>query len=337
MSKIKPKAIRQYELTLSPLYKLSNKKELAALLGIPRAKIANLDSSGLCTQYNIFKDFKTHRVITEPKDQLADVHKRLLKLLTRITPPPYIHSAIKKRSYKTNAEQHTGNNVLKIDIRKFFPSVKFHHIHNFFLNVLCCSPDIATILTKLCTVQTIKYGVHLPTGSCISPILSFWANSGLFESINQLATQHNCTFTLYVDDITISGDNATRSLLTQVAMEIHKHGYSYHKIKTYHGSPAMITGLIVDNGKLHLPHERAKKIREYKEALDVATNRTLIQKLLASLIGRLSEAEQINPAYKNLRKETLSKFSNDWNAITLYRLAKSQRTRQQKRRATNRA
>lgn len=328
MSKIQQKTAQRYEIERSPLYKLSNKRTLADLLGVELSVITSLEKSDLTSQYRIFTDRKTRRFITEPIGQLAEIHKRLLKLFCRITPPDYVHSAIKKRSYKTNAEQHkAAENVLKIDIKKFFPSVKFNYVHDFFSSTLFCSKDIATILSKLCTVKTEKYGVHLPTGSCISPILSFLANRRLFDSIKRIADRQDCIFTVYIDDVTISGSKATRQLLTRIATEIHNHGYGYHKIKTYHHVPAIVTGLVVANGKLHLPYERARKIRELQKSLGMAKNLKLRSQLLASLVGRLSEAEQIHTSYRKLRLEIISKLSAEWSTIVAHRNMKAKISR----------
>lgn len=315
MMKTQSRAQKRYEVSCSPLYGLSNKRKLAELLGVDVSMLSRAKCSKLGSQYRIFTDEKTRRFITEPVGDLLLIHKRLLKLFCRIAPPDYIHSAIKKRSYKTNAEQHIGGeNVLKIDIKKFFPSVKFHYIHNFFLSNLKCSPDIATLLARLCTVKTADYGVHLPTGSCISPILSFLANRGLFDAIKTLCDKQQCVFTLYVDDMTISGKNASRALLSDIAGEIHKRGYRYHKIETFHGTPATITGLVVFNGKLNLPHVRAKKIRDVGTTFKCAKG-TIRQKCLASLVGLLAEAEGINPVYKARRELILKNHRNEWTEL----------------------
>jgi hypothetical protein len=321
-----PKKEKQYELEQSPLYKLSSKRKLAELL---QCDVSSLSPSGvakLTSQYRIFVESGTGRFITEPVGDLHPIHKRLLRLFVRISPREYVHSATKKRSYKTNAEKHIGNqNVLKIDIKKFFPSVRFCFIHNFFVNVMRCSPDIGTILAKLCTVQTRRHGVHLPTGSCISPIFSFLANRQLFDRIDELCRQEGCTFTLYVDDVTVSGQNASRALLSKIAVEIHKSGFGYHKIKTYHDVPAMVTGLIVTNGRLILPHARSQKIREYGAALACSVGGPIREKLLASLVGRLAEAEQIDPTYRALRKNVLSQYAADWGRVVAHRVAQAKR------------
>lgn len=335
MTRTKAKEQQRYEIERSPLYKLSNKRKLSELLEVELSVLSSLEKSGLTSQYRIFKDRKTQRLITEPIGELALIHKQLLKFFSRIAPPPYVHSAIKKRSYKTNAEQHKGSlNILKIDIKKFFPSIKFSYIHDFFSNELCCSRDIAAILSKLCTAQTEKHGVHLPTGSCISPVLSFLANRRMFDSIKKICDSAGCTFTVYVDDIIVSGLNANRALLSEVAMVIHKHGYQYHKIKTYYDQPALVTGLVVAGNRLRLPHERAKKIRELSKALrelskglSASKSTPLRSKMLASLVGRLSEAEHINKAYKSLRQKIISTYSAEWSGVIEYRLRKSRTKR----------
>jgi hypothetical protein len=129
MTSRKLKAHRSYEVENSPLYGLSNKKKLASLLNSDISLISSPDKSELTSQYRIFVDKKTKRFITEPIGDLQAIHRQLLKFFSRIVPPEYIHSAIKKRSYRTNAEAHHESTIiLKIDIKKFFPSITFHFI-----------------------------------------------------------------------------------------------------------------------------------------------------------------------------------------------------------------
>lgn len=326
---------KRYDVSRSPLFGLTTKRKLASILGADISAISALDKSGLLKQYNIFKCKQTLRFITEPRGDLRLIHQRLLRLFSRIEAPGYVHSAIKKRSYLTNARSHLGDqNVLKIDLKKFFPSIKFHHVHGYFRDALKCAPDVAAILSRLCTVETTLHGVHLPTGSCISPLLSFLVNQSLFDKIAALCAAEGCVFTVYVDDITISGKGATRALLTRVAIRLHNAGYGYHKIKTYTAIPATVTGVILANGKLCLPHARAKRIREVARALNCATGEIRAQ-LLSSLVGRLSEAEQIDPAFKAQRAKVLTEYAADWKQVTSDRAAKAKaKLRAKTRKAT---
>lgn len=319
----KPSELRRYAIECSPLFRLSNKKKLAALLGIEVSAIRDIDKSGLDKQYRFFVDKKSCRFIAEPIDTLAKVHRQLLKFLVRIAPPDYVHSAIKQRSYKTNAYAHrNGVRVVKIDIKKFFPSIRFDCIYKFFSESLQCLPDIATILARICVVRSDSYGVHLPTGSCISPTLSFLANKPMFDAIKKLSDQCGCVFTLYVDDITISGSAANTKLLSMVASEIFKRGYRYHKTNISNGGHALVTGLVVKNGGLYLPHKRVSKIRDLEKLLNIPSAWPKEQ-LLASLVGRLSEAEQIEPRYKTLRQRVINQHKKTWENIVRHRLQKN--------------
>lgn len=325
-----PSEPRRYAIESSPLFRLSNKKKLAALLDVEVSEIRDLGKSGLDQQYRFFVDKKSCRFITEPIDTLAKVHRQLLKFLVRIAPPDYVHSAIKRRSYKTNAYAHrNGGGVVKVDIKKFFSSVKFDCIYKFFSESLQCSPDIAIILARLCVVKSDNHGVHLPTGSCISPILSFLANKPMFDDIKKLSDECGCVFTLYVDDITISGAAANAKLLSIVASEIFKRGYRYHKTNVSNGDYALVTGLVVRRGRLYLPHERVTKIRDLAKLLNISAGPK--EKLLASLVGRLSEAEQIEPRYKTLRQRVISHHKSTWAKIVRQRSRKSRSFRSRRK------
>jgi RNA-directed DNA polymerase len=317
-----------YPLERSPFFQLSSKRKLAELLGTTVLRIEEIIRDEVpSNNYNIFVDNKTTRLITEPSGDLARIHKKILNLFTRIEADDFLHSARKKHSYKTNAEQHLqAENILKIDIKKFYPSIKFSHIHDFFRNVLNCSPDVAVILSKICSVKTDNGPPYLPTGSCISPLLSYYINIKLFRRVAVYCKSRGCEFTLYIDDMTISGTNANKALLNEVAKFIHQAGFGYHKIKLFNSVPAEITGLIIKNSKIYLPHARARKIRDLHQAF-VLSRGSHKRRLMSSLIGCLSEAEQIMPVYTKMRRGLMSKFSNEWQLITDDRLAKSRSAR----------
>ncbi|MCP1572485.1 hypothetical protein J2S30_000864 [Herbaspirillum rubrisubalbicans] len=322
---------KSYELQFSPLYQLSSKRKLADVLKVDLDALKEILRGSAEHQYRIFKDPETQRLITEPVGIRKQIHKRLMVLLNRITLPGYLHSAVKGKSYKTNAEAHCVNShSFKIDIHKFYPSVKFDRIFLFFREALRCAIDIATILAKLCTVRTKKWGVHLPTGSCLSPVLSFLVNQNLFDDIHRLCESEGCVLTVYVDDVTVSGPKAGNALLMMVAMKIHQAGYKYHKIKTFNGTPALVTGLIAHGGKVHLPYKRCRFIRELTRTLRISRDSNMRKKILSSLVGRLAEAEYINPRYKSLRLLVTRKYKPEWTDIVAQRAEKSRLARRAK-------
>jgi len=121
--------------------------------------------------------------------------------------------------------------------------------------------------------------------------------------------------TLYVDDITISGEKATPEFLNKIAIAINSYGYKYHKVACYGNGVATITGLIVNEGRLELPHARAQKIRSLEKELMETENDIDRKRILNSLMGRLAEAEQIVPAYTEKKNKIMKLFENVWDDI----------------------
>jgi len=102
-----------------PVVRCSSKKKLAELLGTDRAKLIALTKD---LTYRVFtrRANGKERVIEEPRGELRRVHDRLLALLSRIEPPSYLHSGVKRRSYISNAKQHAGRGrILKTDVSRF--------------------------------------------------------------------------------------------------------------------------------------------------------------------------------------------------------------------------
>ena len=134
--------------------------------------------------------------------------------------PAYLHSAVKGRSYLSNARAHVGDGkLLKIDIAKFYQSVPQHKVMHFFRDVLACAPDVASLLANL-----ICYRGVLATGSSISPIISYYAYKAMFDGLAGLAAHHGLVMTCYVDDITMSGPGASRAVLHEARSAIFKAG-----------------------------------------------------------------------------------------------------------------
>ncbi|MCO5384042.1 MAG: reverse transcriptase family protein [Methanosarcina barkeri] len=77
------------------------------------------------------------------------------------------HGFIPGRSIATNAQIHIGQElVMGIDLKDFFPSIKFNRVNGFFKNV-GYNDNISTILAELCTFKW-----QLPQGAPTSPMIS---------------------------------------------------------------------------------------------------------------------------------------------------------------------
>ena len=128
--------MRRYPLEQSPLYKITSPRRLAEVLGLDEAELEEL--ANRLDNYKRFKVGKTKkRDVQEPKDRLRAIHKRISRWLARIETPDYLHSAIKGRSYITNAKAHRADtNLIKVDIRSFFQNVTKHAVYLFFLDTM---------------------------------------------------------------------------------------------------------------------------------------------------------------------------------------------------------
>lgn len=239
------------------------------------------------------------REVQVPKPTLEQVHKRLFKLLQRIETPDYLHSGIKKKSHLTNAKTHEKSySLVKLDIKKYYPSTKREAVYQFFRTCLFCSPDVSKILTNLACVNG-----HIPTGSPLSQILAFYSSLPMFEKIGKLSAANQVSFTVYVDDLTFSGKTVPGAFIWEVKKLIHFHGYQYHKeFSSPPEKTKLVTGVAINNKGLQVQNKHHQAIHElYIEYIEG----TLKPENKARLLGMLSSASQVSVRYKSIFRHLL--------------------------------
>lgn len=277
-----------YPLNQSPLFKITSKKRLLKLLEVDILALSQLAYG------DSYRDYVSDegRPIQYPIGDLAIIHKKLAIFLSSIETPDYLTSK-KGSSYIKNAGRHLGDiPLIKTDIAKFYPSIGFGYILRMFIDEFKCSTDVSWILAKLCSFK----GQHLPTGSKISGYIAYFANRKMFDDLNQLAVENNCTMTCYVDDIIISGALANKTLLTKVRRVILRNGLitKDKKSKCYSAfATKKLTGCIVRGEKMYLPNIRHHKIALLRRELLVENDPIAYKRLESTLKGRLVEAKQI--------------------------------------------
>jgi len=240
---------------------------------------------------------KDERDIQHPILDLNRVHKRLANLLSRIEVPDYVHST-RGKSHISNAKQHTGNvPLVKTDISKFYPNIIFSSVKRVFRDLFKCSSDVAFLLAHICCYQ----GKHLPTGSSISGYMAYFSSKHIFDEIDRLAKREQCTMTLFVDDITISGKKASKRLLNEINAVIRQGGLKVKDKKSHcfaAHQPKTVTGVIITGDSLRIPNKLHQKIWESKGKLAETTDKYERIKLKASIRGRSQAARQIDPDFK---------------------------------------
>jgi hypothetical protein len=192
-------------------------------------------------------------------------------------------------SPRTNAEQHDqAREVCTVDIADYFMSTSRQHVVWFFKKVMRCSPDVAKILGDLLTVDG-----HLATGSTVSPIMSFYAFYDMWSAISRIACEAGCTVTIYMDDVTVSGDRVPGDALWAIKRQIHTHGLRYHKERRYRGKFAEVTGVIIRDGKLLVPNRQRKKAFDGRMRLAQLDDPAEIDLLARKLRGLDQQRKQV--------------------------------------------
>lgn len=250
--------------------------------------------------------------------------------------PDNVFSGIKGKSYSDNARQHLGKstrNLYKIDLTAFFPSISRETVYRFFFEDLCCSPDVAKVLTNLTTVDLkmldqegllevydflaakgVKCYNHLISGSPTSQILSYLVNHKMFDELQALSDKNNVIMTVYVDDVVFSSEHKISSEFRKSVLAlIQKYNYqvSRKKVKGYSRAyPKLVTGVIINSeGKATVKNSLRKKIvAEYEYLRNNPTDKKSRQRLR----GLVTAARQVDKsAYPNIRKFAFKKFTKE--------------------------
>ncbi|WP_334037949.1 reverse transcriptase family protein [Burkholderia gladioli] len=294
-----------YDINQSHLFRIGSPDRLSIVLGVGLETL--LDLSRRSDNYKIFQKegndpfSRTHRRsrdIQEPKETLKKIHRRVAKLLKFVRVPGYLHSAVKGVSYRTNAIEHAtrGVSILTMDIEEFYSSTDASRVFNFFCDVLQCAPDVSKLISKLLTWRGV-----LATGSPASPLLSFHCNRPMFDEMAAIATRKGHKFTCYVDDITFSGACVRRGLATEISRIAYRHGHRIKERKTRFycaGQAGIVTGVVVDDGSVSVPHERRLKGRRIEVAIDSTIDPIERLALTEKLMGLAGEAAYLDNAFR---------------------------------------
>lgn len=160
---------------------------------------------------------KYRKIVTINQEWLKKSQKRFNKILMNIMLDkkikgvkqksiiPYLHSAVKQRSYHTNAQVHIGNRyVFAIDLKDFYPSVTKYKLYLFFKEKFNLSPDIAMFYSVLSTCKSDDETYRLGQGLSQSSTLAYLVNYSLFNYLYVLSKDNDIEMSIYVDDVVFS-------------------------------------------------------------------------------------------------------------------------------------
>lgn len=294
-----------YTLHDSPFFRLRTRKKLATLLRVSEATLADISSRDdlYKRRWKHKKEEKWlrkqpdveisqhYRPIDIPDAGLKAIQSRIANLLARITPPDWLFSPVKGRSYVDNAACHKGSRAFwLLDIADYFLSCTANNVAHFFRNRLECSPDVTAILVRLTTLRQC-----LPQGSPCSPILAYFSNLGMWGDVAEMVSRAGLRHSVYADDITISGPIVRKEVIWEIKGAIHKQGMKVKAAKELSliDSPADITGVIVVGDQTKLPNRQLKRLFELRAERHRARSRVLKQQLDGRIAGRVAQKRQV--------------------------------------------
>lgn len=290
------------------LYRLNSHQLLAKILDCSVQDLKNISKkpNDFYRVFEIKRTGKKSRGVQDPKPGLKKIHKKIKFLFKNLILPDYVHSGVKGRGYKGNAQAHLGNKyAVTLDIQNFFPSCSEQLVWKFFYNKMKMAPDVARTLSKVCC-----YNGHIPTGSPISSLLAYLVNAGLFDQINENAISLGQTFSLYVDDMTFSTSSMRISKTYHLFIDklLASNGLNLHKDKVkYFGShqDKLITGCKVTTKNQLRASDKLKK-NIFKPLADKKVTQ-LTSEELRSTLGRINSASYIEGEVLVTLKEKVKK------------------------------
>jgi len=219
------------------------------------------------------------RLILAPKRKLKEIQRQLLKLLVERLPQcDSAHGFRTGRSTRTTAEPHAGKEVVvSIDLADFFPSITFPRVRGY-LVAMGYSYPVATSLAVLMTGAPMESVCedgktyhratgrrHAVQGAPTSPALCNAIATRLDHRLSGLARKLGFAYTRYADDVTFSGNDATKvgPLLKDARMIVGAEGFSVRESKTRimrRGQRQEVTGVTVNEG-LGLSRTERRRIR----------------------------------------------------------------------------
>ncbi len=245
------------------------------------------------TKFIFNKEKNKLRKIEKPNDILKKNFQKLLTiaLQNNIERPVYCMSAWKGTNNILNASIHAGKKfTITLDLEHYFFHSKTKYVENFWQSLDFHGKD----LDRLMRLTT--FNGHLPTGAPTSNILAALIHKSLFDEIYKEMQRLDITFSIYVDDITLSSNkhmsNSVIQYIEQV-LKTHKLHLNVSKIKKFGYKGAFITGIkTTQSGKLQMPFKQGHKVIKM-------INEKSIEKMneeeLLKLIGKIGYIQQINP------------------------------------------
>jgi len=150
-----------------------------------------------------------------------------------------------------------------------------------------CSQEVTSLLTRLTTFQH-----RIPQGAPTSATLVNLSLLPLYDDIQELAERRGLRFSLWVDDITISGP-AADDAIEPVIQLVQRHDHAVRQSKVHvmrSGKSQAVTGVAV-NRKVGKPRDYRAEIR--RQIIDLADRPNPPAHEIRSIRGRVAHVRDM--------------------------------------------
>lgn len=271
---------------------INSPRQLSAILGVRRTYLDQLSgrAGAFYEPFDIVRPGKRDRHIDNPRPELKSVQRRVLrKLLEPISLPPEMTGGVATRSTKDHTRPHVGaGTIVTLDIKHCFPRTSSQRVFRAFRQSVSCGSHVADLLTKLTTFEG-----HLPQGAPTSSFLCNLALLDLHADLASLALREGFAFSIYVDDIAISGPGVQNHIDSLIAI-VQKHGHHVRreKIKILHPEDShTFVGQTVNRKQAASSRFRS---RLRLEILELANSETILAKRLRSVRSKILHVSQLD-------------------------------------------
>jgi RNA-directed DNA polymerase len=280
-------------------------RRLEGLLGFTRADLWRV--AGKAGQYykpffkkDVLRPFQKKiklrkpRQIDNPTGELKVIQKNIYtRILKRIPLPENILGGMSGCTINDNALVHIGGKVLaKIDIRSFFPSITNLHVYGVWRHRLNCSPEIASLLTRLTTFKR-----HLPQGAPTSTLLANLVILSLDDPIRSECRRNPAEYSAWVDDLAFSGANP-RPLINAAIRELATGGFAVSRAKVKVMGPRsqkILTGTRLGKSPRIDPKQFSRVRSGIHKLRTCAVPTNELGRYVRSLEGKISHIASIEP------------------------------------------
>ncbi len=303
------KSSERYLLERSPLAQNPTQRDLATLVGESLSDLKTLATPCFKEQFlvrrTIVNKGKTHawpvvengmrvrrsredegkkRELVYPEGRLRAVHERLKYHLSKIIQPSYLMSPRKGRAQRDNAAAHLDAiQFLTLDLKQFYPSTTRSMIRNSLMQQFGMSADTAGLIAHLSTADE-----RACFGSPVTPVLASLVHRHMFDQIAEQCVLEDLSYTVWVDDLTISGDAIKGNLKAALREIVSSAGMKSHKLKMFTGNkPVFITGVGVVGSNLILANQIELRSMELWHAIRSAQGLDEIESASRRLLAHL--------------------------------------------------